>query len=76
MKTTKNYTIHLIIGMILFAALFSCNEAETPIKVQQKCSHDYQIDVYDDSLWLFDGNRIVDSGRYSQLEEMIIKDNE
>ena len=25
MKTTKDYTLHIICGMILFAALFSCN---------------------------------------------------
>ena len=27
MKTTKNYTLHIICGMILFAALFSCTNA-------------------------------------------------
>lgn len=32
MKTTKDYTLHLICGMILFAALFSCNQEKREIE--------------------------------------------
>ena len=34
MKTTKDYTLHIICGMILFAALFSCKDngtTDTPL---------------------------------------------
>jgi len=53
MQTTKDYTLHLICGIILFAALFSCTNAPKeeelyniypPIKVEQRTMYVYVID--------------------------------
>lgn len=44
-------------------------------KTVDTSKHEYQMDISSDSLWLFDNGRKVDSGKFSQLEQIINKDN-
>jgi len=98
MKKTKNYLLHalsipLFAALVASGAFAGCNDKETPTRVntfnnEQRSAmqivdaRDYQIDIVEDSLLLFDGNRFVGAVPFhydtlvSPIDSLIMKDNE
>lgn len=84
-----------IIVIILSVMMFSCNKQKTydpisidnqqdgmmmaPVKGGMYNLHDYQIEVYFDTIWIYDKDRYVGRFTYqrnSSLDSILWKDNE
>jgi hypothetical protein len=95
MKQKKDYTLIALLIPFLFAliasgAFSSCNDNEAKLTtfndaenkaVQFVQARDYQIDIVEDSLLIFDGNRYVGAVVFNwnnpaPIDSLIMADNE
>jgi len=82
MKQKKDYTLLALFIPFMFALVASgafsgCNDAETK-PVTYAPLRDYQIEVTQDSIYLFDGDRKVGAVPFGNtpIDSLIMKDNE
>lgn len=77
MKRKKDYTIEAILFCLLLAVLGSfvgsCNAKQVNVR-------DYQLETYNDSIVIYDGNRKVGTAAWSEkdhseIECIILEDN-
>lgn len=75
-KPKYDYTMLLVFIIVVIATLCSCNDAETPVKYDPL--RDYQIEVTQDSIYVFDGQRGVGALPFGNtpIDSLIMKDNE
>ena len=98
MKKTNNYLLHALsipffAALVASGAFAGCNDKETPTKfdtfnneqrpaMQIVDARDYQIDIVEDSILVFDGKRYVGTipchfdSSLSALDSLLLKDNE
>lgn len=88
MKQKKDYTILTLLICLLLAiagSMVSCkNAASEPIHNVNMCvqyvpARDYQIDIVEDTLLIFDGNRLVGKIPFEDstaIGSLIVGDNE
>jgi len=83
MKKTKNYLglalfIPFMFALVGSGAFSGCNDKETETPVKYAPLRDYQIEVTQDSIYVFDGDRKVGAVAFGNtpIDSLIMMDNQ
>jgi hypothetical protein len=80
MKTWKAILLAIVPLTIAFPAIYFISKTQKEEKANvKKLMRDYQIELHIDTVWIYDGDRLVGryvSNRNTSLDSLIMKDNQ